>query len=147
LINYFTKNSPHNQEIKIISREEWGADETLREDFDGGEDWPRSYHGTRKIVLHHTGDAGSNGVVDIEKNMATMRAIYQYHAVTNKWGDIGYNAVVDAVGNIYEGRYGTPGEDFKRSNVTAEDVMVLDVEAAHTSSYIWNFSYGRFYFF
>jgi hypothetical protein len=67
--------------------------------------------------------------------MATMRAIYQYHAVTNKWGDIGYNAVVDAAGNIYEGRYGTLGEDFKRSNVTAEDVMVLDVEAAHTSSY------------
>jgi len=135
LVDYFTKNSPHDQAVNIISREAWGADETLRENSDGGEDWPRSYHGMRKVVLHHTGDAGSNGVVSLEDNMATMRSVYYYHAITNKWGDIGYNALVDGAGNVYEGRYGTPGVDFKRSEPSAEDVMVLDVEGAHTSSY------------
>ncbi|MFO7807612.1 MAG: Ig-like domain-containing protein [Candidatus Moraniibacteriota bacterium] len=131
----FNKTSPHGQEINVISREEWGADESYRETPSGEEDWPRSYHGTRKIILHHTANAGSNGVTSIDDNMDTMRSMYYYHAVTRGWGDLGYNAVVDAAGNVYEGRYGTPGEDFKRTSPTAEDVMALDVEGAHASSY------------
>ena len=35
-----------------------------------------------------------------------VRAIYAYHARTQGWGDIGYNALVDKYGTIFEGRAG-----------------------------------------
>lgn len=135
------KTSPGGQKINVISREEWGADENYRLIKRGKkvtEDWPRSYHGTRKIIIHHTAVSNSNGETDLETNKANIRAIYYYHAVTRGWGDIGYNALVDADGNIYEGRYGTHGGSFTRpepTNDTSDDVMVLDVEGAHTASY------------
>lgn len=127
------KISPHGQNLNVISREDWGADESYR--FKNGqEDWPRSYHGTRKLIVHHTAGASSNGVTDLEANKAAVRATYYYHAVTQQWGDIGYNALVDATGNVYEGRYGTH-DMATRSNPTADQVMTLDVEAGHTSGY------------
>ena len=84
----FSKTSPNGQTVNVISREGWGADEDLRFK-DGKEDWPRSYHGTRKLVIHHTAGAGSNGETDLEKNKEAVRGIYAYHAVTLGWGDIG----------------------------------------------------------
>ena len=85
----------------IISRAQWGADESLRFDSRGREIWPREYRAPKKIFIHHT--AGSNNIPD---PAAAVRAIYYYHAVTRGWGDIGYNFVVDQQGRIYEGRYG-----------------------------------------
>ena len=129
------KTSPNGQSINVISREDWGADESYRNAGDGSEEWPRSYHGTRKLVIHHTADSGSNGVTNLETNKATVRSIYYYHAVTQGWGDIGYNALVDGDGNIYEGRYGTHGEAHTRINPSADQIMELDVDAGHVSSY------------
>ena len=129
------KTSPNGQSINVISREDWDANESYRDAGDESEEWPRSYHGTRKLVVHHTADAGSNGVTNLETNKATVRSIYYYHAVTQGWGDIGYNALVDGDGNIYEGRYGTHGEDHTRSNPSADEIMVLDVDGGHVSSY------------
>ena len=127
------KTSPNGQEINVISREEWGADESYR--FDNGEEsWSRSYHGTRKLVVHHTAGASSNGEIDLATNIATVKNIYYYHAVTRGWRDIGYNALVDAAGNIYEGRYGTHDEVL-RTNPTVDDIMTLDVAAGHVASY------------
>lgn len=127
------KTSPHGQNINVISREDWGADESYRFKA-GAEDWARSYHGTRKLIVHHTAGLASNGQTDLETNKTTVRAIYYYHAITQQWGDIGYNALVDATGNVYEGRYGTH-DTATRSNPTADQVMALDVEAGHTSGY------------
>lgn len=128
------KTSPNGQSINVISREDWGADESYRLNPDGSENWPRSYHGTRKLVVHHTAVASSNGVTNLETNKAEVRAIYYYHAITQKWGDIGYNALVDASGNVYEGRYGTH-DGITRTNPTADQIMTLDTEAGHTSGY------------
>lgn len=130
-----TKTSVNGQSVNVIPREEWGADESYRLK-DGKEDWPRSYHGTRKLVIHHTAVKGSNGETDILKNMEEVRSIYYYHAVTQQWGDIGYNALVDAAGNVYEGRYGTHGTNPTREYpATADQIMVSDVEAGHTAGY------------
>lgn len=130
-----SKTSSGGQNLNVVSREEWGADESYRLDRKGKEEWPRSYHGTRKIIIHHTATTASNGVTDFEANKAAVRAAYYYHAVTENWGDIGYNALVDASGNVYEGRYGTHGTSATRDNPTAEQIMELDVEAGHTASY------------
>ncbi|MFH0929640.1 MAG: Ig-like domain-containing protein [Candidatus Moraniibacteriota bacterium] len=129
------KTSPGGQSVAVISREEWGANESYRFDRKGNEEWPRSYHGTRKIIVHHTAVASSNGVTDIDANMAAVRSTYYYHAVTQKWGDIGYSALVDAAGRVYEGRYGTHGTSPTRTNPTADQIMTLDVEAGHTAGY------------
>jgi hypothetical protein len=133
------KTSPNGHTVNVISREDWDADETIRLNSDGTENWPRSYHGTRKLVVHHTADPASNGQTDLEANKAVVRAIYQYHTITRGFGDIGYNALVDASGNVYEGRYGTHGS-IQRTDPTADplragEIMELDVEAGHMAGY------------
>ncbi|MHB0867606.1 MAG: N-acetylmuramoyl-L-alanine amidase [Thermoleophilia bacterium] len=80
----------------VISRAQWGADESLS-------NWDPEYAPVRKQILHHTAaDQGSDPA-------ATVRGIYYYHSVSLNWGDIGYNYLVDRSGNIYEGRKGGPG--------------------------------------
>ncbi|MCF7845817.1 MAG: N-acetylmuramoyl-L-alanine amidase [Candidatus Peribacteraceae bacterium] len=137
-------------ELGIVSREEWGADEGLLVKFsdatasasssanarceawqenspgefrtDGrrisvnsvGEElqWPRTYSPEiKKIVIHHSAESGErdlNGDNKFDKEDAEIivQAIYYYHTRTRGWGDIGYNFLVDPLGNIYEGRSG-----------------------------------------
>lgn len=83
----------------LITRAGWGANEGYRF-YRNAEVWPPEYTPMSKIILHHT--ATSND----EDPTVAMRAIYYYHAVTLGWGDIGYNVVVDRLGNVYEGRFG-----------------------------------------
>jgi len=90
----------------IIPRAGWGADESYRYDDDGDLIWPLAYRDVAKIVVHHT--VTSNDY-DQDQAAGWVRAIYYYHAVTRRWGDIGYNYLVDRFGNTYEGRYGGPG--------------------------------------
>ncbi|WP_249643816.1 N-acetylmuramoyl-L-alanine amidase [Nocardia sputi] len=89
--------APHGTSPKVITRQQWGADESLRcedptyDDMLGG------------IVVHHT--AGSNDYTR-EESAGIVRAIYTYHAQTLGWCDIGYNALVDKYGQVFEGRFG-----------------------------------------
>jgi hypothetical protein len=55
----------------------------------------------KTLSVHHT--ATTNSYTD---GAAEVRAIYHYHAVTKRWGDIGYGALIDRSGIIYEGRHG-----------------------------------------
>lgn len=83
----------------ILSRAGWGADESLR--FRGKKEvWPPTFYAIQKLIVHHT--ATENG----DPNpAATVRSIYYYHAVTQRWGDIGYNFLIDEAGRIYKGRH------------------------------------------
>jgi hypothetical protein len=109
----------------IIRRSAWGADESLRFDDAGDEQWPREYFPVQKIMVHHT--AGRNA----DPNpAATVRAIYYYHAVTRRWADIGYNYLIDEAGRVYEGRY---ARDFWNGAIpSADNVAGLGVAAGHT---------------
>ncbi|CAN5242358.1 hypothetical protein BH24ACT1_BH24ACT1_02010 [soil metagenome] len=76
----------------IISRAQWGADESLRS---GGPDFAP----IGRVIVHHTVTATQE-----PDPAARVRAIYHYHVGGNGWSDIGYNFVVDGAGRIYEGR-------------------------------------------
>ncbi|WJY96222.1 N-acetylmuramoyl-L-alanine amidase [Corynebacterium felinum] len=87
---------------KVISRKGWGADESIRCGS------PQYSDGVAGIAIHHT--AGSNNYTQAQAP-GIMRGIYKYHAQTLGWCDIGYHALADKYGNLYEGRYGGLNKD------------------------------------
>ncbi|MFB6978738.1 N-acetylmuramoyl-L-alanine amidase [Streptomyces scopuliridis] len=81
----------------VVSRAEWGADESLVKD-------PAEYlDKVDAVFVHHT--AGTNAY-DCAESPAIIRAILTYHVKTNGWNDIGYNFFVDKCGTVFEGRAG-----------------------------------------
>ncbi|WP_058235348.1 S-layer homology domain-containing protein [Devriesea agamarum] len=82
---------------RVISRAGWGADESMRK----GE--PTYAPELKAAVLHHT--YGSNNYTR-EQSPAIIRGILRYHTQDLGWNDIGYNALVDRFGQIFEGRFG-----------------------------------------
>jgi uncharacterized protein with LGFP repeats len=95
----------------IISRAQWGADESLRCGS------PQYDNGIRAAVVHHT--AGSNDYSPLE-SAGIVKAIYTYHSKTLGWCDIAYNALVDKYGQVFEGSAGG---------------MTKAVEAFHTGGF------------
>lgn len=66
--------------------------------------WPHEYSKEIDlIVVHHTAVAVSD---DKRSGVEMVRAIYQYHAQNRGWGDVGYHYLIDADGQIYEGKSG-----------------------------------------
>ncbi|TKJ31585.1 MAG: hypothetical protein CEE40_00755 [Chloroflexi bacterium B3_Chlor] len=82
---------------RIISRRGWGANESwaTREPV---------YQKPTAFVIHHTVTPNNP-----EDPAYIVRAIFQYHALSRGWGDVGYNFLIDRQGNIYEGRKGGDG--------------------------------------
>ena len=81
----------------------------------------------KKVVLHHT--ATGNDYVD---GAAEVRAIYAYHAQTLRWGDIGYNSLIDKSGTIYEGRHG------RGEGAGTREILSAAVVAGH----VYGHNYG-----
>lgn len=105
----------------VIPRSSWGCDESLMT-------WTPEFHPVQKLICHHTATQNSD-----PDPPATIRSIYYYHAVTQNWGDIGYNFLVDESGRIYEGRYSrvyAAGE-----SPTGEDAAGNGVTGAHAYQY------------
>lgn len=85
------------QPPNIIPRSQWGAGAYGR----CGK--PMESGPVQAAVVHHT--AGSNDYSP-EDSPAIIRAIYAYHTRALGWCDIGYNALVDKYGQVFEGRAG-----------------------------------------
>lgn len=94
---------------EVITRAQWGANESLR----GGRA-PTLDSETKTVTVHHT--AGSNNYTEAQAP-GIVRGIYNYHASTLGWRDVGYGAMVDKYGNIYEGRYGGLDESVQGAHV------------------------------
>ena len=88
---------PHRP--RVISRRQWGADPGLTDPCDS----PRYGRSANMVFVHHT--VNSNDYSPRE-SPAIVRAIFAYHTQGQHWCDIGYNALIDRFGNIYEGRRG-----------------------------------------
>jgi N-acetylmuramoyl-L-alanine amidase/Fibronectin type III domain len=111
-------------EPSIVSRGGWGADPAYMT-------WAPQFYETKKLIVHHT--ATSDNYTDRAGAEAQIRSIYYYHSVTQDWGDIGYNFLIDKFGTIYEGRY---SRDYAGGNPTGDDANGRGVTAAHTAG--WN---------
>jgi hypothetical protein len=84
------------QQPIFVSRKQWGADACR----------PRSapdYGEVRAVHVHHTVSLND---YSRREAPAMVLAICRYHRNSNGWDDIGYNALVDKYGVLYEGRAG-----------------------------------------
>ena len=81
----------------IVSRAGWHAEEEIRRHP------PRYAPSLQFALVHHTVTA--NGY-SCSQSASIVRGIEVYHVLGNGWDDIGYNFLVDACGQIFEGRYG-----------------------------------------
>jgi len=84
---------------QVISRTDWGCPTGQASPH-----WPPSYQPVTHVVINHTATPNT-----AEDWAAIVRSIWHYHAKILYWGDIGYNYLIDPLGNIYEGRAG--GDD------------------------------------
>lgn len=82
---------------EIITREGWGADESLRRYR------PVYADRVRFAVVHHTATSNDYGPEEADD---VVRAIYAYHVRSRGFDDIGYNFLIDRYGRVYEGRAG-----------------------------------------
>ncbi|MFJ4849687.1 MULTISPECIES: peptidoglycan recognition protein [unclassified Streptomyces] len=82
----------------IVTRAGWGADEKIREAGD-----PDYADKVNAVFVHHTDTAVS---YDCSQSASIVRSVYAYHVQAEGWRDIGYNALVDKCGKIFEGRFG-----------------------------------------
>jgi hypothetical protein len=81
----------------IVTRSGWHAEEEIRRGK------PRYAPALQFALVHHT--VNSNAY-SCNQSASIVRGIEVYHVQGNGWDDIGYNFLVDACGQVFEGRYG-----------------------------------------
>ncbi|HEY0821393.1 MAG TPA: N-acetylmuramoyl-L-alanine amidase [Rhizobacter sp.] len=77
----------------IISRTDWGA-----APFRGS---PEPLGTVKNIVVHH---AAGFAAADVVTGKKRVRDVQRLHQERRGWRDIGYHFLIDAAGNVYQGR-------------------------------------------
>lgn len=87
---------------EIVSRAGWGSPDP-HGNLHRGTDrhWMPAASPAKQVFIHHTVSPSQQS-----DPAAVVRGIYEYHANTRGWGDIGYSYLVGSNGKIYEGRFG-----------------------------------------
>lgn len=97
-------SGPKYSTLNIVKREQWADDSSINDPrltTEGGRlVWNPVYYDVTKVVIHHTVTPNDGDPISM------VRAVYNYHAYSNGWGDIGYNYLIDQNGVIYEGKLG-----------------------------------------
>ena len=104
----------------IVSRRQWGANEMIRAN-------QRQFAPVRKLIVHHTASPNNP-----RNPLEVVRFIQTYYTLDRKYGDTGYNFIIDHKGVIYEGRASrrySPGEP-----ITGEDSSGWGVVGAHAKN-------------
>jgi hypothetical protein len=83
-------------EPDFVSRAEWGASECRPRE-------PALYGSVKAVHVHHTVSLNDYSPTEAP---AIVLAVCRYHRNSNGWNDVGYNALVDKYGVLYEGRAG-----------------------------------------
>ena len=81
----------------IVTRAGWHADESIRRKN------PKIAPELKLAVVHHT---ATTNAYSCARSGSIVRGIEVYHVKGNGWDDIGYNFLVDACGQVFEGRWG-----------------------------------------
>jgi hypothetical protein len=117
-IHYFSAESKKRVQaaisgdgLNIIARAGWvngEVDVATRQSL-----WPDQYGDVEKIIIHHTGSAlkdlnGDGAIGQIDYDLA-VQSVYNWHAKSLGWGDVGYNFLIDPLGRVFEGRFGGDG--------------------------------------
>jgi hypothetical protein len=78
-------------ELPFISRVGWSCPQGM------GSSWNPTVTNFSHVVVHHAAGFGYTP-------LSAVHDIWELHALTQGWGDIGYNWLIDANGTIYQGR-------------------------------------------
>ena len=122
--------------INIIPRQNWfdgspaiDINDPRLKPSGGNLTWYPYYYDAQKIIIHHTATPNES---DTYK---WINIIYEYHANTLGWGDIGYNYLIDMHGNIFEGKLG--GDEAKGYHAGASNANSIGISLIgdFTSSY------------
>src|SRR3989338_4174870 len=99
--------------LPLISRLDWLDPSIELQSARRNQLWKSDYNHVKKKVIHHTAttvrDVNGDGIVNDADYREAVRGIYSYHTYSQKWGDIGYNYIIDPSGKIWEGRFGGDG--------------------------------------
>ena len=87
----------------VVPRSEWGGDQCRA--ANGGAEV--EYHdGVRLMFVHHTLHSADSNGYEAEEVADLLYAICSFHVGVRGWSDIGYNALIDKFGRVWEGRAG-----------------------------------------
>lgn len=89
----------------VVTRAQWGANESWRTRSPGCDGKPDYASTLKGATLHHTAGVNTYSAAEVP---GIVRSIYAFHTAPtgNAWCDIGYNALVDKFGRVFEGRFG-----------------------------------------